>query len=228
MAEMNPQTFSIQSPGGVTDLQQNGYRPSQWGDQSTLISARTFITASRDNPYGDQNETLDISYFFDAVIRAEHSQAMRITEHPVQTGANIVDHAYLVPATLMLEIGMSDVMDSMIQGQYSGAYTKSVQAYQTLLALQAKRNPLRVTTRLNTYENMVIEELRTPDDYRTLYGLKCMVTLRQIITSQISTATVAVSARSQVTEQAPQGNTQPAPLPEKNKSALKSLQEMTQ
>ena len=83
------------------------------------------------------------------------------TEHPVQTGASIADHAYIVPARLVLDIGMSDAMDAYFSPTtWSGSDSKSVAAYQTMLALQFSRIPLTITTKLRTYQNMVIDSAR--------------------------------------------------------------------
>ena len=165
------------------------YRPLQWnelsGDQTELIHIATNIAAQE----GEGQEM--VGYFFDAIIRAEHNTGLRLTEHPIQSGANVVDHAFQLPAILTLEIGMSDAMDAMIQGQFTGGETKSVSAYQKLIELQAGRYPLQVTTRLNTYQNMVIEMIQAPDDHKTIYGLRCTVVLRQLITAEVGTTVIS-------------------------------------
>jgi hypothetical protein len=70
---------------------------------------------------------------------------------------------------------------------------RSINAWQALKSMQLERAPLTVTTRLQTYENMIIEELSAPDDYRTLNALKCTVHLKQIIFANV--AEIAVSQR---------------------------------
>ena len=130
-------------------------------------------------------------FFFDAVIREEHTTKIKMTEHPVQTGANIVDHAYMEPATLTMEIAMSDCMATMVAGQFTDKSTKSVSAYQTLLSLQQSRLPFQVHTRLNLYKNMLIEEISAPDDFKTQFGMRCTVTLKEIFVVEVSTTTVS-------------------------------------
>ena len=147
------------------------------------------------------------TYFFDAVFRVDHDQEMRITEHPIQSGAAISDHAYLIPARVSLEIGMSDVMASFVAGQYTDFATKSISAYQKLLSLQSMRIPLTLTTRLNTYENMLIEDVRAGDDIRTLHGLRAQIRMRQIIVGQVSTT--AQSARPNASTSSNPGTSQP-------------------
>lgn len=156
------------------------FRPPQWSglpvdDEKQLIYIKTNIGG----------------WFFDAVMREEHTTKIKMTEHPVQTGANIVDHAYMEPATLTMEIAMSDCMATMVKGQFTKGPTKSVSAYQLLLSLQQARLPYQVHTRLNLYKNMLIEEITAPDDYKTQFGMRCTVTLKEIFVVEVSTTTVS-------------------------------------
>jgi hypothetical protein len=129
--------------------------------------------------------------FFDAVLNEQHDSELTITQHPVQTGANIADHSFLNPSTLTMEIGMSDAMATMLEGQFTEYYTKSVSAYEKLRELQALRLPLAVHTRLHHYDNMLIQNITAPDNYRTQYGLRCTVTLQEIFVVDVATGTVS-------------------------------------
>ncbi|MGI8773191.1 MAG: phage baseplate protein [Acidobacteriaceae bacterium] len=155
--------------------------------------------------------TPDTIYVFDAVIRMEHFQELRATEHPVQNGANISDHAFIMPSRVVMEIGMSDVMDSFTPGDWTSSSSKSVAAYQTLVELQQGRQPLIVTTRLATYNNMLIESIRADDTHETRYSLKATVTFKQIFLATVTTQ--QVSARSQMTDSTSIGSKQPLPVP---------------
>ena len=178
------------------------WQPVQWKSigtktESELIGIKTGIYDSNNSNY----------YFFDAVFREDHLSVVRMTEHPVQTGANIVDHAYLMPATLTMEIGMSDAMQSLVSGEWGvtdGIGGKSVNAYQKLLSLQQSRLPLTVHTRLNKYENMVIEQISVQDDYKTQNGLRATITFRQLLVAVVSTT--SNSADSQTTGSTSNGN----------------------
>lgn len=157
-------------------------------------------------------------FFFDAFLRIDHTTKLRITEHPVQTGASISDHAYLEPAEVVMEVGMSDAMEGLVSSQFTGGWSRSVKAYEVLAELQKLRIPLQMTTRLKVYQNMLIETLTVPDDYKTLYSLRCTVTLREIIVAEVKT--VQLSAKGQTT-----GNTQrgePEPV-NPNQSILKQI-----
>jgi hypothetical protein len=137
-----------------------------------------------------------VYFFFDAVVRAEHSQEMIITRHPVQDATNIADHAYRSPARLVLEIAMSDAVaqymplsSSQMSAPYTSDISKSKSAYRTFLDLEKQRAALQVTTRLNTYNNMIIQSLRPVEEQETLYALNCTMILEEILVAQIGTTT---------------------------------------
>ena len=142
-------------------------------------------------------------WFFDAILRSTHTSRLKITDHPVQTGAALTDHSYLEPKELTMEIGMSDTATSLIPGQFTGGWSRSVQAFRVLKELQAIRVPMQVHSRLGLYQNMLIEEISAPDDFTTLNGLRCTVTLREIIVAQVRT--VKISSKPAVTDRAVTG-----------------------
>ncbi|WP_303229410.1 phage baseplate protein [uncultured Dialister sp.] len=176
-----------------------GYRPRQWGGipSAQLVYCKTNVGG----------------LFFDAVLNVSTTHSAVITSHPVQTGANISDHMYLEPVQISMEIGMSDAMDSMVQGQWMGAYTKSVSAYRKLCELQAARIPFTVMTRLNAYKNMVIKSISVPDDYTTQYALKATIELQQLLIATVATEKVSARQWSSGSGQN-NGEVQPAPVPE--------------
>jgi hypothetical protein len=171
------------------------------------------------------------TYVFDAVLELDHEQAMETTNHPVQTGASLTSHAYLQPATVTMSILMSDVVQQYSTGQqgsaiaqggaspstaapFSGNGSKSVAAYQTLLSLQSARQPLTVTTRLRSYQNMMITAISPREDHKTITGLRVRVTFKQIITGAATTAQASpVSARPDATQITGLGTVNPSPVP---------------
>lgn len=155
-------------------------------------------------------------YFFDAVLKTDHSSKLKITEHPVEEGAAITDHAYVEPRSLTLEIGMSDVCMSFVDGQFAQKSSRSVSAYEVLKQLQSNRIPLKVFTRLDVYENMLIETITSPDDYKTMFGLRAAIGLREIIV--VTTSTVALPNRT---------STQPQKTGATNKGTVQPIQVQT-
>ena len=207
------------------------YRPPQWTGPAMVsitvvpqTQATTTATDSAGNITTTINGTATTTYVFDAVLGLDHDQRLEKTHHPVQTGADISSHAYLMPARLMLEVGMSDVMDSYAHSAansvatgssiitpWVGSASKSVSAYHTILSLQQSRQPLTVTTRLRTYTNMVILAVTPREDFKTITGLRMRVEFEQIFTA--STTTTPVSARSNDTGTTGLGTVCPSPVP---------------
>jgi hypothetical protein len=93
---------------------------------------------------------------------------------------------------------MSDAMDSFSEGMWTGGATKSISAYQTLLAIQFSRIPLVLTTRLRTYSNVIIENISAKDTFKTIGGLRAVVTFSEIFVA--NTQVVTDSARPQDTQ----------------------------
>ena len=164
-------------------------------------------------------------YFFDAVLKFDHERSTTITDHPVEEGANITDHAYVNAKSLSMEIGMSDVCSSLIEGQFLTRSSRSVSAYDVLQRIQEARVPISINTRLAVYHNMLIENMTTPDDYLTQNGLKATVFFREIFVVRTSTATLPnrTSRAPQKTGNTNRGAVQPATTAatEDNRSTLR-------
>lgn len=207
---------SLAAPGLVA----GAYIPPQWAGPAMV----TLIVSSDGSGSGSSL----VTYIFDAVLDLEHDQQVEKTRHPVQTGSDISSHAYMMPARLSMLIGMSDAMAAYSQSlgntspgmlNSSGAAntwsgpskSKSVNAYQTLMTLQANRQPFTIVTRLRGYSNMILISLAPHEDYHTIAGLRARLVFEQIFTA--STTTAAVSARADATDESSTGTVNPTPVP---------------
>lgn len=207
------QNFAAQA-GGI-------WRPPSWKN-ATKWSVTVPVTSqqtSTDQQVSAATGGISLSpiiYVFDAVLRSDHEEAIRMTELPVQTGGNISDNAYLLQSRVTLEIGMSDAMDSYYAGQWSGASSKSVNAYNILASLKDSRQFVTLSTRVKIYQNMLIEKINMADSAATAYSLKANVTFRQVFVASVSiqqltpgSGTVnANSSRPEATNQAQNGTQQ--------------------
>ena len=148
------------------------------------------------------------NYVFDAYFSINHESNLTITEHPIQTGASISDHAYMEAQTVTFEIGMSNVMKDLALTSvkpFSGTdSSRSANAYKILRQLQRDRVSIDAITRLGTYKNMLIETISAPDDNKTLFGLKATVTLKEIFV--VNVTTVKISKRAQKSESSNEGD----------------------
>jgi hypothetical protein len=207
---------------GLTELLAGGaYRPANWSQPQqyfltcTLPSATVSSSSSVNGvvtPGSSSSVTSGspTTYYFDAVMMADHAQEAVGTKHPVQIGSPLIDHVYLQPQRVVLQVKLSDAMQSFVQGQYSSVPSKSVSAYQTFLQIQAARVPITLATRLKTYQNMWLALVAAHDDVRTAHGFNGTLHFEQIISASVSTQTV--SARPHATDSTNLGtlSTQPA------------------
>jgi hypothetical protein len=153
-------------------------------------------------------------FVFDAIKRAQHRQTAIATQHPLQTGFNISDHVVMQPASLVLEVSMSDAIASFTAAGYTPMWSnnpsKSVSAYQQMEALMVNRQLMTINTRLDTYENMVLVEIASEETHRTYFGgLVMVLTFQQVFIADVSLA--YPSAREQVSGETEKGAVQPLP-----------------
>lgn len=123
-----------------------------------------------------------------ATLEEIHSDTLQTTEHPVELGAAITDHAYKRPCEVVIRCGWSNstlssfisVISSLFSGSMSASdYVSSV--YSKLLALQESRVPMDITTSKRQYSNMLIAGLQVTTDQRSSAVLMVQATCRQII-----------------------------------------------
>lgn len=124
-------------------------------------------------------------FIFDAVFMTNHSANATVTQHPVQSGASISDHAYMEPDEVSIDIGMTDTAASI-----SGGASRSVNAYTQLRVIMELREPVTLVTRLRTYRNMLITSISAPDDYNTMNALRASIVFQQVNVVSMSTVTV--------------------------------------
>lgn len=143
-------------------------------------------------------------------IREEHVDELEITTHPVQQGASIADHAFMLPARLIVECAWSDspqnagLLNGLVAGQTaavtaikslaSGNSASTVRdVYAKLLQLQRKREPFSVTTGKRKYDTMLVKSLAVKTDQKTENILSVTVTLQEIII--VSTRAVSIAGQ---------------------------------
>ena len=136
-------------------------------------------------------------YFFDGFMQVDHNIELQTTENPVETGAAIVDHAYVKPAEVVMKVMMSDVHQSLVPGQFTGTRFRSTNAWQVLRKLQSDRIPMSIFTRLGLYTNMLITKLSASDTAETFRALSAEVTLKEIPVARVKT--VKISSADQTT-----------------------------
>ncbi len=127
-----------------------------------------------------------------ATIEERHHDELTITDHPVEMGANISDHAFLRPAEVTIRCGWSnsggDSLSGVLGGSTGDSYVRSI--YQKLRELQGLREPFDLVTGKRSYKNMLLASLTITTDPRTENALMVTATCRQIIIVQTQAATM--------------------------------------
>lgn len=122
----------------------------------------------------------------DVIITEGASASATITKNPVENGADINDHIIIEPMTFNIRGLVSDVSSSVLDiGQSiasasAESASKSEQAWNDLLDLQATREPFTLIQNLKTYDNVVIQSLSYNQDKDTGNALDFTATLVEI------------------------------------------------
>ena len=118
----------------------------------------------------------------DVVFEEGHRDELIITQHPVESGTAITDHAFKRPQELDMRCGWSDSAAG-----YAG-HTREV--YAALRRLQDSRRPFSVSTGKRLYRNMLLRSLVVITDPNSENALMVIASFQQIIivsTQQTST-----------------------------------------
>lgn len=134
----------------------------------------------------------------DVTIEESHTDELEITEHPVEHGAAVTDHAYIKPANLTIRAGVSDASAKATAGD-----KRSVAAYEALRKLQRSREPFDVVTGKRVYRNMLISSLGVVTDQETENVLLFTAELREILIATIRTVSVPRSRQRLAAKTAP-------------------------
>jgi len=138
----------------------------------------------------------------DVVIRELNRDEMVITDHPVERGAAISDHAFIRPLEVEIVAGWSDST-----GGYAG-YCE--EAYQDLVALQKEREPFDLATGKRRYKNMLLASIGVQTDEKTEHSLIATLRFREvnIVETQTTSAPKASQSSPQKTSPTVQSGTQ--------------------
>lgn len=101
----------------------------------------------------------------DCVISEKHESDLEIAEIPIESGARITDHAFVLPKRVVLDI----------------ANDNAAAAYNAFVAFQSTRVPFQLVTGLSLYSNMLIKRLSADRDKDSAKILRCTVELQEII-----------------------------------------------
>lgn len=129
-------------------------------------------------------------------LEERHQDDLVITDHPVEQGAQITDHAYKRPAEVSLRYGWNGAGLAQLVGSINPLQPdlpngdSIVDTYQKLLELQASRIPFEILTGKRRYSNMLIKSLATTTDEKTENVLFINATCREVLIVQTQATTL--------------------------------------
>lgn len=130
-----------------------------------------------------------------AVLEERHTDDLTITEHPVEQGAQITDHAFKRPSEVVLRYGWSKSFLAGLLGSVSALQPNLAggnldEVYKSLLQLQASRIPFDIVTGKRKYKNMLLKSLAVTTDAGTENALVVTATCVEIILVQTKATTL--------------------------------------
>ena len=99
------------------------------------------------------------------VLSEQHTAEVEITGNPIETGAEVNDHAYIKPKQVVLEI----------------ADRNAALVYNALVRFQESRVPFYLVTGLSVYNDMLIQAIDATRDKTNSTILRATVTCKQVI-----------------------------------------------
>jgi len=146
--------------------------------------------------------------FAQVTIDEQHTDEVQITDHPVEAGAPISDHAFARPQQIAITAGWSKAT----------AYDLSAESgvYGILLALQTSFQPFDIYTGKRHYKNMLIERLAVTTDQHNEFTLIANIVCRQVIIVNTTTSKVTGQSESSQDQTDPEKTAQPQGKGEKS------------
>lgn len=136
---------------------------------------------------------------YDAAISEERSYRSEVTDHPVESGADISDHVHNLPMELTVEGAVSDTPIGEAAAHPSRAADPpafpimSDMALTRLEKLRDDRKRIVIESDIRTYDSMVLMSLVTPITRDTEGGLRFTATFKKIRIVENRRATVRVA-----------------------------------
>lgn len=146
-----------------------------------------------DVPYQVVITAADSQIAFDATVSEQHKSTLTITEHPVEVGANVSDHAQKEPDAITIQGIISDtpillnVEDRQPSVPGGDPDNRAQQAFIEFQRLQDIAALLEVATELRDYSDMMIESIAVTKDKDRRHILDISLDLRAFRRASVET-----------------------------------------
>jgi hypothetical protein len=127
----------------------------------------------------------------DAAVSVQHQSEVDVTDHPVEDGSSISDHARTKPLTVTIEGIVSDT-STRLEDERGEKF--SDQAYASLKNLRDTHKLIQIVTPRETYTDMILQSLSIPENAQTGEALRFTAIFKQIriVKSKVTTQTVTL------------------------------------
>lgn len=176
----------------------------------------------------------------DGIITETHVNTVELSRNPIELGADITDHAIIEPRILnILAIVSDSPLDEVEVGpivnptdRHFGTstarnITRSVAAYNAIIEIMNRRDPIAVQTRLKLYENMLITNVSCTQDKDSSNIVSMDISLSEalIVSTQIVTLIPRAGIPSQLASPAVEEGRKEitTPPPQQEKSVAKAI-----
>jgi Dit-like phage tail protein len=152
-------------------------RSISWVAQDSLGN-QTQATNSTGQP-------LQYTLYPQVVVRESGIDRLQLTQHPVERGSTITDHAYKLPAAVEIRAGWSYAALPIIGATPVATDPSYLQRlYATLLQIQLQRSFVTLVTGKRTYTYMLLESLEVHTDEESENILDLAATFQEILMAQ--------------------------------------------
>lgn len=145
-------------------------------------------------------------------IKLTVREEAKLMEHPVETGATVVDHRIIVPK----EIELSCMLTSV---EYADVY-------QQIKAIYLRGDSMSVQTRVDNYESMVIESIPHEETSEIMDGIPLIIRLKEVkyVSAEFTERKIPVSTTAKNSKTVNRGEQRPTETaPEKKGSLLSKM-----
>lgn len=119
-------------------------------------------------------------------IEERHTDEIEITQHPVEQGSPISDHAFKRPMRLLMHVGWSN-SSALLNLVNGGGDVKDI--YQQLLDLQNSFKPFTVVTGKRSYQNMMMRSISVTTNKETENAVIAEIEFEEVILVSTKTST---------------------------------------
>ena len=155
------------------------------------------------------NKSMIGDLVLDATLSEDIDLSSTVTKNPIENGTAVADHIYLNPILVKMTGCITDSSFDILGSNlntFTGSITSSIRgikqrslkqstAYEILKDIWQKKSVVSIVNYLDSFDNMVIENLRFPTNQQTGDRLYFEIDLVQLTTADVETVNISGNAK---------------------------------